>query len=115
MNYHIAQAKIARMRAIPGSPEMHGLVSRIDEMNKLAEESEGFVWRLKGSDVAPGALSIFADYVPCEPDRLFYNMSTWKSIADLKNYAFKSLHSEMVRNRQSWVEQFERAHSALWW
>src|ERR1700761_5948711 len=102
MNYHIAQANIARMRAIPGTPEMNGLVSRIDEMNKLAEECEGFVWRLKGSEIAPGALSIFADYISCETDRLFYNMSVWKSIADLKNYAFNSLHSEMLRNRRSW-------------
>jgi hypothetical protein len=115
MNYHLAQANIARMRAIPGTSEMEGLVSRIDEMNRLAEASNGFVWRLKGSEIAPDALSIFADYIPCGNDRLFYNMSVWESIEDLKNYAFNSRHSEMLRNRQIWIEQFERAHSVLWW
>lgn len=115
MNYHIAQANIARMRAPLGTPEMKGLADRIGEMNKLAEQSRGFVWRLKDSEIAPNALLAFADYFPCQSGRLFYNMSVWESIEDLKNYAFKSLHSEMLRDRQKWIEQFERAHSALWW
>ena len=37
MTFHLAQVNIARMRGSPADPVMNGLVSRIEEMNRLAE------------------------------------------------------------------------------
>jgi hypothetical protein len=88
MSFHLAQANLARMRGTLNESVMAGLVSRIDEMNHLAEQSAGFVWRLQGADATPEALSVFADeFVPFDAGRLFYNMSVWESIEALKNYA----------------------------
>jgi hypothetical protein len=42
MEWHLAQANIARMRGDLDDPIMSSLVSRIDEMNFLAEQSKGF-------------------------------------------------------------------------
>jgi hypothetical protein len=116
MPHHLAQVNIARMRAASGSPVMADLVARIDEMNQLAAQSRGFVWRLPGSQVTHDALRVFADhFVPFEPQRLFYNMSVWESVEDLRRFVFKTEHAEMLRRKQEWIEHFDRAHVALWW
>ena len=116
MRYHLAQVNIAGMRSQPGTEVMAGLVSRIDEMNRLAERSRGFVWRLPGSEVTPEALRVFADYfILFEPERLFYNLSVWESVEDLRRYVFQSAHAEMLRDKNHWIEHFDRAHLALWW
>ncbi len=116
MRYHLAQVNIARMRGQPGTEVMAGLMSRIDEMNRLADRSLGFVWRLPGSEATPDALSVFADYfVPFEPERLFYNLSVWESVEDLRRYVFQSAHAEMLRDKNNWIEHIDHAHLALWW
>ena len=116
MSCHLAQANIARMRANPNTLEMSGLVARLDEINKLAEQSRGFVWRLKGSEASVEALRVFEDYsAPFEPERLFYNMSVWETFADLRQFTFRTGHAEMLRDKHRWIEPFDRAHLALWW
>jgi hypothetical protein len=116
VSFHLAQANIARMRGGFSDGVMSGLSTRIEEMNALAEQSPGFVWRLKGADANSESLCVFADYfVPFDPERLFYNMSVWESIEALKDYAFKTQHAEMLKDKGSWIEHFERPHLALWW
>jgi len=41
--YHIAQANIALAKAEMDSQVMHGFVSRLDEVNKIADNAEGFI------------------------------------------------------------------------
>ena len=53
MHHHLAQVNIARMRGQPGAEVMAGLVARIGEMNRLADQSRGFVWRLPGAEATP--------------------------------------------------------------
>src|SRR5262245_15372255 len=116
MPYHLAQANIARMRGSPADAVMTGLIQRIDEMNKLAEKSPGFVWRLNGAEATFDALRVFETYFePFEPEKLFYNMSVWKSVDDLKHYVFRTAHAEMFRGKPQWMDHFDRAHLALWW
>src|SRR5262249_40850494 len=116
VSYHLAQVNIARMKASPGALEMAGLVARIVEMNQLAEGSKGFVWRLHGPEASPAALRVFENsFVPFEPGRLFYNLSVWETIEDLSTFAFRTAHAEMLRDKARWMDQFDRAHLALWW
>lgn len=46
-DYHIAQINIARMLAPLDDPSMATFVARLGEINALADESPGFVWRLQ--------------------------------------------------------------------
>src|SRR5258708_16278267 len=104
------------MRGQPVAPVMAGMVARMDEMSRLAEQSQGFVWRMRGADVTLEMLRVFEDYfVPFDPERLFYNLSVWESVQDLKRYAFKPAHAEMLRDKHRWVENLDRAHLALCW
>lgn len=104
------------MRAPLTDPVMATLASGIDEMNRLAEQSRGFIWRLPGAELSFEALRVFDSYyLPFEPERLFYNLSVWESVEDLQNFAYRSAHAQLWRSKENWMLPNERAHLALWW
>jgi ribosomal protein S18 acetylase RimI-like enzyme len=104
------------MRAPLADAVMATLASGIDEMNRLAEQSPGFIWRLPASEASGKALQVFDSYfVPFEPDRLFYNLSVWESIEDLQDFAYHSAHAQLWRAKENWMLPSERPHLALWW
>ena len=95
---------------------MSGLASRVDEINRLAEQSHGFVWRLPGSEATPAKLEPFEeDYPGFDRDRFFYNMSVWETLEDLRNYTFYTAHAELLNERHQWVDSIVGASVALWW
>ncbi len=107
--YHIAEVNIARARASLEDEIMKDFVARLDEINALAEASPGFVWRLK-SDVGPSS------YLrPYDDERILVNMSVWESVEALRNYTYRTVHSELLRGRHNWFEKFEGVYLAMWW
>src|SRR5437868_15456123 len=99
-NYQIAQVNIGRVKAPTHDPVMAGVVSRLDEINALADRSPGFVWRLQ-TDAGN------ATYLrPYDDDRVLFNLSVWKSIEELKDYVYRSVHAELLKGRREWFEQF---------
>ena len=48
--YHVAQINIGRILAPLEDPQMAGFVSRLDELNALADSAPGFVWRLQTTE-----------------------------------------------------------------
>jgi hypothetical protein len=115
-NVHLAQVNIAWMHGAIDDPLMEGLASRMDEINHLAEQSPGFVWRLPASEVPHAALDPFGDDFPgFQRDRLFYNMSVWESLEALRGYTFHSAHAELIHERHQWLDHIAGASVALWW
>ena len=107
--WHLAQVNIARMLAPLDSPVMAGFVARLDEINALADHSPGFVWRFQSE-------SGNATYLrPYDDDRILFNLSVWATPEDLKAYVYRSVHAEMIRQRQQWFAHFGDAYFALWW
>lgn len=107
--FHIAQVNIARMKAALDDPVMSGFVARLEEINALADRSSGFVWRLQtsGGD---------ATYLrPYDDDRILFNLSVWETIEDLKQYVYRSVHVELLRQKDAWFEKFAGVYFALWW
>ena len=107
--FHIAQVNIARMRAPLEDPVMAGFVARLDEINALADGSEGFIWRLKG---AAGNATYLRPY---DDDRILFNLSVWHSVEQLRAYVYRSAHAELIRDRKEWFERFDAPQLALWW
>ena len=88
---------------------MAGFVARLDEINALAENSPGFVWRLRTS-------AGNATYLrPYDDDRILFNMSVWETVDALKQYVYRTAHAELLRQRQEWFDKFDGAQVALWW
>jgi hypothetical protein len=109
MTHHIAQINIARMAMPMDSPGMSGFVSRLDEINALADGSAGFIWRLQTPEGNATYLR------PYDDDRIIVNMSVWESVEALKHYVYRTAHAELLRDRRSWFEQFQGAVLAMWW
>ena len=108
-NYHLAQVNIARMKAALEDPVMAGFVARLEEINALADQSPGFVWRLQTPEGDATYLR------PYDDDRILFNMSVWESVDALKQYVYRSAHAAVLRQRQDWFEKFRGVYAALWW
>jgi hypothetical protein len=116
MSFHLAQVNVARAVADFADPILAGLADRIGEINALAEKSPGFVWRYESAAGDLDYLRPFDGYFTLfEPQRIFFNMSVWETVEDLKNYVFHTAHAELFRQKGQWMTSFERPHLALWW
>ncbi|MEZ0609848.1 DUF3291 domain-containing protein [Fibrella sp. WM1] len=106
---HLAQINIARLLEPLDSPLIADFVANLDPINTLAEQSPGFVWRLK--DDTNNA----TDFRPFGDDLLIVNMSVWEDIDTLRAFAFQTAHSDIMKRRREWFSRFPTAYLALWW
>jgi len=106
--FELVQMNIATMKHPLDSPAMAEFVASLDPINALAECSPGFVWRLKDDDGNATA------YRPLG-DNILFNMSVWRDIESLRDYAFKSAHVDIMRRRREWFEPMSEANATLWW
>ena len=107
--FHLAQVNVAQLLAPLDDPQLAGFVARLDEINALADASEGFVWRLQTDAGDATALRVFDD------DRLLVNLSAWRSVEALQHYVYRTVHAQLIRQRAQWFERLGRPHYALWW
>ena len=108
-SYHLAQVNIGRMKGDLDSPVMADFVARLDEINALADQSPGFVWRLQ---TEAGNATYLRPY---DDDRILFNLSVWERVDALKTYVYHTAHAELLKNRRAWFEQFDGSWLALWW
>ena len=108
-HYHLAQINIAKAQGSMDSEVMKGFVDRLDEINNLADKSPGFVWRLQTEDGDATSIQAFDD------PSIIVNMSVWENIETLKNFVYKSLHVDLIRDRDAWFNKIINAHQVLWW
>ncbi len=95
-------------------PIMADFVAQLDTINQLAEQSEGFIWRLKGDGNDATSLRPFDD------DRIIVNMSVWESSEALQTFVFRSMHTAVMRDRKKWfekpgVDSPDQMMTVLWW
>src|SRR5688572_2393779 len=84
-------------------------MSRLDEVNALAEKSPGFVWRLQGENGNNTALKV-------DPDPLvIVNFSMWESVEALYEYTYRSEHRLLFKRRFDWFEHWGGPSMVMWW
>lgn len=108
-DWALAQLNIAHLLAPLDSPELSGFVANLDRINTLAEQSPGFIWRLKG-ELVNTAISMRAfgpDVIP--------NLSVWSSIDALHDFTYRTAHVEVMSQRKHWFSRIDEAHMVLWW
>jgi hypothetical protein len=106
---HLAQANIARQRGPLDSPVMRGFVVALDPVNRIAERSPGFVWRL-GSSQSHGATTLRDGSFP-----VIVNLSVWGSYEALHAFVYHSPHGAYLRCRARWFEPSPQPSTVLWW
>lgn len=105
----LAQLNIAQAKYDLEAPEIKDFVDNIDQVNALAESSDGFIWRLKDESGDATQIQAFSD------PRTIVNMSVWRSVEALKDFMFKTHHRDFMRRKQEWFEQMPTASYVLWW
>ncbi|HEY8023723.1 MAG TPA: DUF3291 domain-containing protein [Burkholderiaceae bacterium] len=108
-HFHLAQVNIARALAPLNDPVMQGFVEQLDHINRLAEQSDGFVWRLQSEEGDATAIPYSDD------EQVIVNMSVWESIESLEKYAYSGDHLTILRQKKNWFERPTSPILALWW
>lgn len=105
----LAQLNIAKAKHQLDSPEIKEFMDNLDPVNKLAEESEGFVWRLKDESGDATSIQAFSD------PNIIVNMSTWESVDALKNFMFRTHHLSFMKRKSEWFHRLAEDTYVLWW
>lgn len=107
--HHIAQLNVARAVAPFDDPRMVDFVDLLDEVNRLAERSPGFVWRLQGPSGNSTDLNVGDDPL------VIVNLTVWESAEDLLAYTYRSDHRLVFARRFEWFQRWGGPSVALWW
>src|SRR4029078_3806314 len=91
-------------------PLLAGFVARLEDINALADATPGFVWRLP---TPPGHATAYPPYD--NDDRILMNLSVWETPEQLREFVYRTVHVEVMRQRKSWFERFDGPYLALWW
>lgn len=106
MEYELAQMNVARMVGVNiEDPIMEEFVNNLDNVNTLAENSPGFVWRLKDD----------SNTNPFNDEQVIMNISVWKDIESLEDFIYRSYHSDFLKRKKQWFQKYGEAHMVLWW
>ncbi len=108
-SYYLAQVNVARAKAEMNTETMRGFMGQLDAMNHLADTADGFIWRMIGDG---------GDYTsirPFDDPLVIMNVSLWRDIDSLKNYVYKTVHMNIVRDRHTWFHKMNEFQQALWW
>jgi Domain of unknown function (DUF3291) len=105
----LAQINVARMRAPLDSPQMAGFVAAIDPVLRLAEQSDGFLWR--HADGHGHSVTVRGD----GEATMVVNVSVWVSYEALHAFTYRSAHGAFIRRRADWFVATQSPSTALWW
>jgi hypothetical protein len=108
--FQLAEINVARMKGVTiNDPMMKEFVDNLDRVNDLAENSEGFVWRLK--DESNNATNLN----PYNDEQMIINISVWESIETLEHYVYKTFHTDFLKRRREWFQTYGKVYMAMWW
>jgi len=68
-----------------------------------------FVWRLQSES------GNATDIAYNDDPSIMVNMSVWESLEALRDYAYKSDHMKVFRDRAKWFVKMDKPHYCLWW
>ena len=107
--HQLAQINIARLLAPIDDPLIADFVAQLAPVNALADKSPGFVWRLQTGSGNATSVKVYDD------DMIIVNLTVWENIEALREFAYKSSHAGVMRDRKKWFEKFEGPYFAMWW
>lgn len=108
-DHQIAQLNVARAVASLDDPRLAEFMALLDEVNMLAEQSPGFVWRMQGESGNSTDVRVGSDPL------LIVNLTVWESADDLFAFTYRSDHRSVFARRFEWFERWEGPSVVLWW
>lgn len=105
---HLAQFNIARIRYPLDDPRMREFVENVDRVNGLADNIEGFVWRLQDESGHAMNMRVYDDAA------ILPNLTVWESVEALERFVWQTLHRRFFTRRKEWFVPVETT-LVLWW
>ena len=107
-HHHLAQFNIARIRYPLDDPRMREFVENVELVNGLADQIEGFVWRLQDESGHAMNMRVYDDAT------ILPNLTVWKSVEALERFVWQTLHRRFFVRREQWFAPIETT-LVLWW
>ena len=98
---HLAQFNIARIKYPLDDPRMAEFVDNVARVNALAEQIEGFVWRLQDESGNAMGMTVYDD------PRILPNLTVWENVEALERFVYRTLHGRFYGRRAEWFEHIE--------
>lgn len=108
---HLAQYNIIKLKDELDSPIIKEFRDFLAPVNLLAEESAGFIWRLKDE----GGASATDIETPYEDKLIFVNMSVWEDFESLKAFTYQTVHSYFLKSRKKWSDEIAGQKAVMWY
>jgi hypothetical protein len=105
---HLAQFNIARIRYPLDDPRMAEFVDNVARVNGLAEQIEGFVWRLQDDSGNAMGMRVYDD------STILPNLTVWETPQALERFVWQTVHGRFYRRREEWFLAVETP-LVLWW
>lgn len=106
--FHLAQFNIATTKYDVDDPRIADFIGKLDEVNGLADQTPGFVWRWIGD--RDGGKEVIEDR-----PRLQINITVWESLKALHGFVFRSDHTQVMMRKEEWFETPDKPIFCLWW
>ena len=106
---HLAQFNVATAIDDLDSDRLTGFMAAIRGVNKRADMSPGFVWRLQDEIGAATGLSARND------PRLIVNLSVWATAEDLERFVWGAMHAKVYARKAKWFAPPKAHHLVMWW
>src|SRR5665647_798293 len=95
---HLAQFNVARVKYPLDDPRMAEFVDNVARVNALAEQIDGFVWRLQDDSGNAMGMQVYGD------PRILPNLTVWENVGALERFVWKTVHSRFFGRRAEWFE-----------
>ncbi len=105
---HLAQFNIARIRYPLDDPRMREFVANVARVNALAEQIDGFVWRLQDDTGNAMNMTVYGD------PAILPNLTVWENVQALERFVWQTVHGRFYRRREDWFAPIETP-LVMWW
>jgi uncharacterized protein DUF3291 len=105
---HLAEFNVARVKYPLDDPRMKEFIDNVARVNALADNIDGFVWRLQDDSGHAMDMRVYDDAT------ILPNLTVWENVAALERFVFKTVHARFFDRRETWFEQ-PKPTLVMWW
>ncbi|MFI6937884.1 DUF3291 domain-containing protein [Streptomyces sp. NPDC050418] len=109
VSYELAQVNVGKLQAPLDSAQLKDFTEGLGPVNAVADQSDGFVWRLQDESGDATEFRILDD-----PD-LLINLSVWRDVDALTAFMYSGRHRELLKRRREFFHRLDEVVTALWW
>ena len=107
---HLADFNIAKLLAPIDDPLIDDFRNNLEPLNRLAEESPGFVWRLQDDHGDATSFDPYGDGLT------IVNLAVWETVQDLYHFTYRApQHLGFLRRRREFFDPAVEPTLVLWW